>query len=433
MSDEKHDFEAAIYGLPMGLPNSRSSGREPLEVLASEFLESLRGDASPNIEAYIQRHPELADEIRDTFPLLAAMEDWKAYRERTSFEHRSLDTLSNELFGNFRIVREVGRGGMGIVFEAEEQLTARRVAIKVIPFLQSSRMRESFEREARTAARLRHSHIVPVFAFGEHDGLCYYVMRLIQGVGLDWLIRQLSGKEGVVLPHHIAAQFATSSEKRQPETVLGPTADRSTVPSTSDYPILRTSPTFTAGLRRDSWLEIARIGAQVAHALHYAHTRGTLHRDIKPANLLLDANGRIWITDFGSAHTTEGCLEHESSREAGTLRYIAPEQFAGRFDARSDIYSLGVTLFELLTRTPAFQARDRKSLIESITQSSVPRLRRFDPRIPRDLEAIVMKATAKEPASRYASAVELWGDLIRFHKGQRIRARSALGWLSLRR
>jgi len=205
------------------------------------------------------------------------------------------------------------------------------------------------------------------------------------------------------------------------------------VPSTSDYPILNESPAFKTGLRRDSWLEIARIGAQVAHALHYAHTRGTLHRDIKPANLLLDANGRIWITDFGSAQTTEGPLEDQSSRAAGTLRYIAPEQFAGQFDARSDIYSLGVTLFELLTRTPAFQARDRKSLIESITQSSLPRLRRFNPKIPRDLETIVMKATAKAPAARYASAAELWGDLIRFHKGQRIRGSGPLGWLSLRR
>ena len=169
--------------------------------------------------------------------------------------------------------------------------------------------------------------------------------------------------------------------------------------------------------------------AQIAHALHYAHTRGTLHRDIKPANLLLDANGRIWITDFGLAHSTEGLPAHQCSRTAGTLRYIAPEQFAGQVDVRSDIYSLGVTLFELLTRTPAFHAPDRQSLIASIKRSSLPRPRNLNPKIPSDLEAIIMKATAKEPASRYASAVELWADLLRFLKGQRVRARSRLRWL----
>lgn len=428
MTDKPHNFEAALYGLPVERSAPLTSGRDPLEVLASEFLGALRSAKRPDIDFYVRRHPELSDEIHELFPLLAALEDWKTYRERTSFEHRSLETLPNELFGNFRIVREVGRGGMGIVFEAQEQLTARRVAIKVIPFLHSNKLREGFEREARTAARLRHPHIVPVFAFGEHDGLCYYVMRLIQGVGLDWLIQQL-GSEGVVLPQHISAEFAAPAEDRHPHAEARARARRSTVPSTREFSTLRQQPNFAAGLCRDSWSEIARIGAQVAHALHYAHTRGTLHRDIKPANLLLDANGRIWITDFGLAHSTEGLPAHQCSRTAGTLRYIAPEQFAGHVDVRSDIYSLGVTLFELLTRTPAFHARDRQSLVASIQQSTLPRPRQVNAKIPRDLEAIIMKATAREPASRYASAVELWADLMRFLKGQRVGARSRLRWL----
>jgi eukaryotic-like serine/threonine-protein kinase len=426
MVAENHNFEAGIYGLPVG-PGPASSGREPLEVLASEFLSALRGANRPNVEDYARQHPDLADEIRELFPVLASLEDWKLYRERTSFEHRSLDTLPNELFGSFRIVREVGRGGMGVVFEAHEQRTARRVAIKVIPFFQSNRLRESFEREARTAARLRHPHIVPVFAFGEHDGLCYYIMRLIEGVGLDWLIRQL-GEAGLVMPRQISAQFATpreghGSSSDDPAAENKPQSVKSSIASTSEFPTMHQSPVFAEGLRRDSWLEIARIGAQVAHALHYAHSCGTLHRDIKPANLLLDANGRIWITDFGLAHSTEGLGSHKSSRTAGTLRYLAPEQFEGRVDVRSDIYSLGVTLFELLTHTPAFETRDRQSLITAIRQSALPRPRSLNASIPRDLEAIILKAAAKEPASRYVSAVELWADLMRFLKGQRVGAR----------
>jgi len=423
MTDESANFEPGIYGLPVERPTPIPSGRDPVEVLASEFLESLRGSTRPDIEAYVKKYPELAEQIRELFPVLAALEDWKAYRERTSFEHRSIETLTNELFGEFCIVREVGRGGMGVVFEAREQSTARRVAIKVIPFLESKRLRESFEREARTAARLRHNHIVPVYAYGRHDGLSYYVMRLIEGVGLDWMIRQLA-VEGSVLPKQISMQFATLGDANRPQSDVRPT-----VPSTTEFTTLRESSAFASGMRCDSWHEFARIGAQAAHALNYAHTRGTLHRDIKPANLLIDPEGRIWMTDFGLAHTVDALAEHQSSQTAGTLRYLAPEQFAGRVDFRTDIYSLGVTLFELLTRSPAFEARDRQSLIAAIRGSSVPRPRSFNPDIPRDLDAIICKAMAKEPAARYGSAAELWADLMRFLKGQRPSVRDRLRWL----
>ncbi len=238
MTDESANFEPGIYGLPVERPTPIPSGRDPVEVLASEFLESLRGATRPDIEAYVKKHPELAEQIRELFPVLAALEDWKAYRERTSFEHRSIETLTNELFGEFCIVREVGRGGMGIVFEAREQSTARRVAIKVIPFLESKRLRESFEREARTAARLRHNHIVPVYAYGRHDGLSYYVMRLIEGVGLDWMIRQLA-IEGSVLPKQISMQFATLGDANRPQSDVRPT-----VPSTTEFTTLRESLRF---------------------------------------------------------------------------------------------------------------------------------------------------------------------------------------------
>ena len=347
MTDPAHNFEAAFYGLPVG--TSAFAGRDPLEVLASEYLAALRGPNSPSLESYAERHPELAGEIRELFPLFGALEDWKAYRERTSYEHRSLDTLQNEMFGSFRIVREVGRGGMGIVFERAEQLTApRRHQSNPLPALRPHARK--LRVRGADGRRLRHPHIVPVFAFGEQDGLCYYVMRLVKGVGLDWVIEQLESG-GQVLPRHISAQFNASPEEKG-RRGSRTEADRPRR-QTEVEPFAAQEPAFASGLRRDSWLEIARIGAQVAHALHYAHTRGILHRDIKPANLLLDAGGWIWVTDFGLAHSTEG-LGADQSRTAGTLRYLAPEQFAGRVDCRSDIFSLGVTLYELLTRTPAF-------------------------------------------------------------------------------
>jgi hypothetical protein len=163
---EDAQFATGIFGLPTGRPADGAHGRDPLEVLASEFVAALRQGEEPGIDALAASHPDLAVEIQDLFPLLTAMEGWKTYRETTSYEHRSLDTLPGGQFGDFRVIREIGRGGMGVVFEAEELNTARRVAIKVLPYLKSDSRRALFQREASTAARLWHPHIVPVYSFG---------------------------------------------------------------------------------------------------------------------------------------------------------------------------------------------------------------------------------------------------------------------------
>jgi len=414
--DREAPFGAGIFGLPIPEPRDAAQGREPLEVLASQFVEALRAGNQPSIDEYALRSPRLASEILELFPFLAAMEGWKSHTELTSFDHRSLRTLTNERLGEFEILREIGRGGMGIVFEAVQRPGHRHVAVKVLPYLRSKERRERFEREAQMAAQLQHRHIVPVYGYGEHDGVCYYVMRLVKGVGLDWVMHRLRDREGIVYADEVAARFSASPE--------------------ADPPIAAPREAEAAGsarsLGRNAWPQIARIGVQVADALHHAHRHGTLHRDIKPANLLLDAAGSVWITDFGLAQESREVLSHGGTG-AGTLRYMAPEQFSGRCDVRSDLYSFGVTLFELLTLKPAFQAVDRRDLVEAITGSSLTPPRQVNPQVPEDLEAIVLTAAAKDPDKRYRSAGELWTDLLRFLKGERVRARRRSRWRWLSR
>ncbi len=169
---------------------------------------------------------------------------------------------------------------------------------------------------------------------------------------------------------------------------------------------------------------IARIGRQTASALAHAHERGIVHRDIKPSNLLLDASGIVWVTDFGLAKTEEGDLTGPGDI-LGTFRYMAPERFKGHSDPRSDVYALGITLYELLVLRPAFQGCDRATLMAEITSDEPPRPRALDRRIPRDLETIVTKAIAKDPARRYQTAAELADDLGRFLENRPIEARRA--------
>ncbi len=168
---------------------------------------------------------------------------------------------------------------------------------------------------------------------------------------------------------------------------------------------------------------IARIGLQVAEALGYAHDQGVLHRDIKPSNLLMDGEGTVWVLDFGLAKA-EGMGEQSASRDiVGTLRYMAPERFDGRSDRRGDVYGLGITLYELLTLRPAFDAGQQSALIHQILHGTPTSPRHVDRRIPRDLETIVLKAMAKEPSARYASAHALGEDLRRFLENRTILAR----------
>ena len=176
---------------------------------------------------------------------------------------------------------------------------------------------------------------------------------------------------------------------------------------------------------------MANLGIQAAEALDHAHQEGVIHRDIKPANLMVDVKGHLWITDFGLARLQNDSGLTLSGDLVGTIRYMSPEQAIGQravVDQRTDIYSLGVTLYELLALEPAFDGRDRREVLRRIIEDDPRPLRSINPSVPRELETIIQKATAKEPQSRYLTAQELADDLRRFLEYKTIRARRPTAW-----
>jgi WD40 repeat protein/serine/threonine protein kinase len=318
----------------------------------------------------------------------------------------------------FEIVREVGRGGMGIVYEAIELALGRRVALKVLPPMAvGPTAAERFRREARAAGQLHHTSIVPIFGVGEASGLLYYAMQFIEGQGLDRLIGQIRMDRAAANKGHdkIGADLRRGAPANHATAGSAPTLtfEEHTVLAPSSGAVI-------SGHART----VARIGAQVADALEYAHRHGFLHRDIKPSNILVTSAGAAWVTDFGLAKSAE--IEEGLTRTGdvvGTIRYMPPERFDGRSDARGDVYSLGVTLYELLALRPAYADSDRTRLIERVLETEPVALHRIEPRVPRDLETIILKAMAKEPARRYATAGQLADDLRRFLDGQPVLAR----------
>ncbi len=377
--------DADLLGLPEHKLVVPGHGRDLIEQIASEYLDAIRAGRRPVIDDYVKEHPELEDAIRELFPLIDALEDWKEDQELSTAHNAIPENFEVEQLGECRVIREIGRGGMGVVFEAEEGAIARRVAVKVLPwkFSAGSRWREKFHQEARTAAQIRHPNIVSVYSFGEQAGICYYVMQLVEGIGLNRVILRLRKDPGIVTGQQILSDFQGTRGKTK---------------SLSQERRL---------LRRDSWPQYVKIALKVAHAIRYAHQQGILHRDIKPANLLMDAQGEVWVADFGLALPVEEAVRQGPARIAGTLRYIAPEQFEGQVDERSDLYSFGLTLYELCTLVPAYDISEKKSLVQQIRNAPPPRPRKVNPAIPKGLEAIILKATHKDPDKRFQNASEL--------------------------
>jgi WD40 repeat protein/serine/threonine protein kinase/tetratricopeptide (TPR) repeat protein len=391
----------------MRMASSTSSDR-PFERLAEEFAGRWRRGERPSLTEYCERYPEHADKIRELFPALVGVEQLKrAGPEATGpYTMAGADGRLQDRLGDFRILREVGRGGMGIVYEAEQESLGRHVALKVLPpqlMLDAQRL-ERFRREARAAARLHHSNIVPVFGVGEEAGQHYYVMQFIPGQSLSEVLAELK-------------------RRRQPDETLMTDDRPPSGPSATSLPSKANTPCSDASTQLPFMRRVARIGAQVADALAYAHAQGIIHRDIKPSNLLLDASGSVWVTDFGLAKVDDNENLTHTGDLVGTLRYLAPERFQGRGDHRSDLYALGLTLYELLTQRAAYEDSDRHHLIRAIQQDEPPRPRSLNRNIPKDLETIVLKAIDKDPARRYPTGTELAADLQRFLEDRPIRAR----------
>jgi WD40 repeat protein/serine/threonine protein kinase len=433
------------------------SAADPLGQIADEFVEALRQGQRPSVEEFARRYPAHADDLRDMLPALVLMEQVKSADKAAGAEGRTAvpeAVPSMRQLGDYQILREIGRGGMGVVYEAQQLSLGRHVAIKVLPShaLLDPRHLGRFQREARSAAKLHHTNIVPVFGVGEQDGLHYYVMQFIPGLGLDLVLEELrrlrQPQEKPVPTMGIApgrptnvhrdisalgvarglltGEFLPGGECQPPESPLPPGANVPRAPETSATICLpgqkETSALSESG--RQYWQSVARVGMQVADALAYAAGQGVLHRDIKPSNLLLDDTGNVWVTDFGLAKAdTDGDNLTHTGDVIGTLRYMAPERFNGQGDVRSDIYSLGLTLYEMLALRPAFGESDRNKLVKQVMHDEPVRPRKVNPAVPRDLETVVLKAIARDPAHRYQTPAAMTDDLKRFVEDRPVKAR----------
>jgi serine/threonine protein kinase/tetratricopeptide (TPR) repeat protein len=353
-----------------------------------EYAAAVDAGRRPDRREFLARHQDVAAALAECIEGLEIVHS-AARQVNPALAGGSSEPGSPSCLGDYRLLREVGRGGMGVVYEAEQISLGRRVAVKVLPFAASLDRKQlaRFQVEAQAAASLNHPHIVPIFAVGCDLGAHFYAMQFVDGRSLADVVAAKRGPG--------------SNGNRAPEAESRVTPDLLSARS------------------------VAALGVQAAGALEHAHGLGVLHRDVKPANLLVDPRGHLWVTDFGLARLQDSGNLTQTGDLLGTLRYMSPEQArADRvLDPRADVYSLGVTLYELLTLIPAFECSEREELLRKITLEDPVLPRKIDPSIPRDLETIVLKAMSKEPEARYASALALADDLQRFLDDRPILAR----------
>ena len=451
------------------MSNQNTESRDLLSEIAESYLQRLRNGDRPSIAQLRGQYPELGDELKELIETLDLVE---GIGEHADFggnrKSGSLDIP--HVLGDYYLIREVGRGGMGIVYEAFQRTLGRRVALKVLSLVDGKESQHllRFQREARAAARLHHTNIVPVFDVDSADGKHFYSMQFIDGQSLQHIWEELrkninrtadSGEAGspMVLPtiahsparglakdQHTTATISRSStppplpiglKLPEAEPAVEPPPEvveleKSKVDSSVEKILARVrfdnnSEALAANSmssRRDYFDNLARIGMQILDALEYAHQQQVIHRDIKPSNVILDVYGRAWLADFGLAKASTGGLT-ETGSVLGTLRYMSPERFEGRADARSDIYSAGLALYEFITMRMAFDADDHASLMHKLLHESPPNPRTIDPTIPSDLETIVLKAIEKDPRKRYQTAEAFADDLRRFLERRPITAR----------
>ncbi|MFO0796131.1 MAG: serine/threonine-protein kinase [Gemmataceae bacterium] len=378
----------------------------------AEYLAALEAGRPVDRAAFLAARPDQAAELG---PLLASVDAVQAVGRSVAGEDLAAGAGpalgEGVAVGEFRVVRAVGRGGMGVVYEAVQEPLGRRVALKVLPALAAAdpARRRRFFHEARTAALLQHPHVVPVFAVGEADGVPYIAMQFVDGAPLDRVVRALRRDAGM----------AAQDEGEDPSV-----ADLLATGLVAGFGGPEPSAPARAGVAAAGYVRRAcELTAQAADALAYAHESEVVHRDVKPGNLLLDVAGRLWLADFGLARAGAGSAGVTGGRP-GTLRYMSPEQAAGgTVDSRADVYGLGATLYELLALRPPHTAGSDPDLLREVLSADPVPVRRHNPAVPSDLETVVHKAMARDPRDRYQSAAALAADLRRFLAGLPVEAR----------
>jgi tetratricopeptide (TPR) repeat protein len=384
--------------------------------VADDFLRRQRDGERPDIEEYLARYPQAAQVLRTVLASLRLLDQSRSGHAATALEEGPAEVEGT--LGDFRILREVGRGGMGVVYEAVQISLGRRVALKVLPFAAAldERQLQRFKNEAQAAAGLHHTNIVPVFAVGCERGIHFYAMQLINGQTLACVLADLRQQED--------PGQAPADPQRTSAYVPAPAAGAAS--AEVDTPLAQVLSTQRSTRSPVFFRSVARLGMQAAEALEHAHQVGVVHRDVKPGNLMIDVRGNLWVTDFGLAHIQSDTRLTMTGDLVGTLRYMSPEQALAQrvvIDHRTDVYSLGATLYELLTLRPVFAGRDRQELLRQIAFDEPQTPRRINKAIPGELETIVLKALAKNPAERYATAQELADDLRRWLEDRPIKAR----------
>jgi serine/threonine protein kinase len=417
-------YDRAI--VPLDSPGAPVSADEDpvLADLVEELTGRFQSGGEVDADALFRQHPEYTEELRELLPALQALaqagaapgvpgervalapgEVTENIRGLTPPAHPRMiipDVLPVTL-GDYRLLREVGRGGMGVVYEAEQLSLGRRVALKVLPFASTlhNRQVQRFKNEAMAAAALHHAHVVPIYAVGCENGVHFYAMQFVDGCTLATVIAERRRlRDGDTFQQEVTYDGAA------------------TVPW-SPYLSLSLSP-------HEFYTWAARTILHAAEALEYAHLSGVIHRDVKPANLMLDSTGWLWVTDFGLASCQGQASVTGTGEQPGTLRYMSPEQALGTrsaFDHRIDVYALGATLYELLTLEPACPGTTRQELLGQITAGEPRQPRSLNDAIPVDLETIVLKAMARDVGDRYALAQDLADDLRRFLEDRPILAR----------
>lgn len=386
-------------------PGDTSAAPNELEALLASTLERIEREGGQALEQVCSEHPAVAPLLRQRV---------LALRELGLIQAWSSERPPQRL-GDFRLLRRIGSGGMGVVYHAHQESLHRDVALKLIrpETLHLPGARERFARETMIIARLQHPGIVPIYSVGGVDELPYYAMELVRGCTLADALAKLAG---------------TPTER-----LSG--ADLARAVQACSEPL--ESPQPVSALYDGTWEQASlRILLLVAEALDHAHGRGVLHRDLKPSNVMLTLGGRVMLVDFGLSHTDGSDSVTKSGERAGSLPFMPPELLKHGLrgiDRRADIYSLGVTLYLLLTRRPPYAGENEIAVYERILEGRPPRPRSLAPTISWEAETVCLAAMDLDPERRYATAVDLARDLANALARRPIQARRASAWLRLRR